>query len=100
MSGTTSKALKVAPMAMTGVEVPEKYIWCSVPGTPPSIKSEVATKLAAVAVRLETSPKVANITAKATVAKTSKKTSTHRCTTHQRQYSMRVMVVRSPEKGP
>src|SRR5699024_7025632 len=96
INGTTSNALKVAPIAITGVEVPEKYIWCNVPGTPPSRNKEAATRLAAVALRLVTKPMVANIKAKDTVAKTSKKPSTHRCTTHQRQYSIMVICVRSP----
>jgi hypothetical protein len=39
---------------------------------------------------------VEKMKASAVVAKTSKKPSTHRCTTHQRQYSITDRLVRSP----
>ncbi len=38
VSGTTSKALKVAPKAMAFTGVPEKYKWCKVPKMPPAKK--------------------------------------------------------------
>src|SRR5690625_2035829 len=95
-SGTTSSALKVAPTAITGVVVPEKYRWWNVPGTPPSINREAEARVAAVAMVRDTSPMLQNINARAAVANTSKKPSTLRCTTHQRQYSITDRCVRSP----
>ena len=43
---------------------------------------------------------LAKMKARAAVAKTSKKPSTQRCTTHQRQYSMTERCVRAPKKKP
>jgi methyl-accepting chemotaxis protein len=45
-------------------------------------------------------PQRAKTKASAAVAKTSKKPSTHRCTTHQRQYSITDRCVRAPKKKP
>ncbi|MNN98950.1 hypothetical protein D3C81_2184770 [compost metagenome] len=83
-------------MAITGVVVPAKYRWWKVPGIPPSMNSEAEARLAAVAMRTDTRPRVEKMKASAVVAKTSKKPSTHRCTTHQRQYSITDKCVRSP----
>ena len=77
-------------MAMTGVVVPAKYRWWKVPGMPPSMNNEAEARLAVVAMRRDTSPSVEKMKASAVVAKTSKKPSTHRCTIHQRQYSITV----------
>ncbi|MCY1235590.1 hypothetical protein D9M72_482120 [compost metagenome] len=63
---------------------------------PPSMNSEAEARLAAVAIGRDTRPSVEKMNASAVVAKTSKKPSTHRCTTHQRQYSITVRLVRSP----
>src|SRR3546814_20733142 len=52
---------------MTGVVVPEKYIWCRVPGTPPSMNSDADARLATVAPRLDTRPMVAQMNARAVV---------------------------------
>ena len=87
-SGTTSSALKVAPTAITGVVVPEKYRWWKVPGTPPSMNRLADARLADVATVRDTRPMLQKIKARAVVANTSKKPSTHRWTIHQRQYSM------------
>ncbi|MCY1525689.1 hypothetical protein D9M68_606770 [compost metagenome] len=95
-SGTTSSALNAAPTAITGVVVPLKYRWWKVPGMPPSMNSEAEARLAVVAMRRDTRPRVEKIKANAVVAKTSKKPSTHRWTIHQRQYSITVRCVRSP----
>ena len=66
------------------------------PGTPPTINREAEAKAAAVPKRLLTKPKLTKINASAAVANTSKKPSTHKCTTHQRQYSITDRLVRSP----
>ncbi len=55
---------------------------------PPNKKIAVEAIVALVAVRALISPSREKRNAMTTVAKTSKKPSTHRCTTHQRQYSM------------
>ena len=60
------------------------------------MNSEAEARLAAVAIRTDTKPSVAKMNASAVVANTSKKPSTHRCTTHQRQYSITDRWVRSP----
>ncbi len=86
----------MAPTAITGVVVPAKYRWWKVPGTPPSMNSEAEARLAVVAMRLDTRPMLEKMKASAVVANTSKKPSTHRCTTHQRQYSITDRWVRSP----
>ncbi|MCY1186253.1 hypothetical protein D9M73_271100 [compost metagenome] len=86
----------MAPTAITGVVVPEKYRWWKVPGTPPSMNSEAEAREAAEAVRFPTRPMVTKMKASAVVANTSKKPSTHRCTTHQRQYSITDRWVRAP----
>ncbi|MDP0459774.1 hypothetical protein Q7687_24045, partial [Escherichia coli] len=75
---TFPKALKVAPTAITGVVVPEKYKWWKVPGTPPSINKDAEAKLALVAIVRDTKPILWKIKAKDTVANTSKKPSTHK----------------------
>ena len=89
-------SLQLAPTAITGVVVPAKYKWWKVPGMPPSMNSEADARLAVVAMLRETRPMLLNTKASAVVAKTSKKPSTHRCTTHQRQYSITDRLVRSP----
>ncbi|MPM78003.1 hypothetical protein SDC9_125013 [bioreactor metagenome] len=96
ISGTTSSALNDAPTAITGVVVPAKYRWWKVPGMPPSRNSDADARLAVVAMGRETRPMLENTKASAVVANTSKKPSTHRCTTHQRQYSITDRLVRSP----
>src|SRR5688572_15267122 len=95
-SGTTSSALKLAPSATTAVGVPTKYRWCSVPSTPPDMKMMVANNTAVVADFACTSPRRVKMSAITAVANTSKKPSTHRCTSHQRQYSTSEMWVCSP----
>src|SRR5687767_4299294 len=95
-SGTTSSALKLAPSATTAVGVPTKYKWCSVPSTPPDMNTIVANNTAVVADFACTSPSLTKISAITAVANTSKNPSTHRCTSHQRQYSTSEMCVCSP----
>ncbi len=63
---------------------------------PPERKIVADSTLARAAMRIVTSPSRANRNAMTTVAKTSKKPSTHRCTTHQRQYSATARFVRRP----
>ena len=70
------------------MEVPEKNRWCSVPRTPPAMKMIVANNTATVASLIGISPSRVNRNAITAVAKTSKNPSTHRCTSHQRQYSI------------
>ncbi|MNG37738.1 hypothetical protein D3C84_1251760 [compost metagenome] len=60
------------------------------------MNSEAEPRVAVVARRLETNPMLVKMKARAVVANTSKKPSTHRCTTHQRQYSMTDKLLRSP----
>ena len=76
--------------------MPEKYRWCSVPMMPPDRKIVADSTLACAAVRIATSFSRAKRKAMTTVAKTSKKPSTHRCTTHQRQYSATARFVCRP----
>ena len=59
-------------------------------------KTVVEKSVAAVAVPARTSPMRAKRKATAAVAKTSKKPSTQRWTTHQRQYSATLRCVRAP----
>jgi hypothetical protein len=60
---------------------------------PPARKITVEKSTPAVAVPTRSSPMRVNRKAMTTVAKTSKNPSTHRCTTHQRQYSARARLV-------
>ena len=60
------------------------------------VEPEAHKRTGAVAMRTDTRPRVEKMKASAVVAKTSKKPSTHRCTTHQRQYSITDRCVRSP----
>ena len=86
-SGTTSSAEMLAPSAITPVVVPAKYRWWKVPRMPPAMNTMVANSTLTVAVRPRTSPSLTNRKLITATANTSKKPSTHRCTTHQRQYS-------------
>ena len=99
-SGTTSSALKAAPIAMIDVGVPAKYRWWNVPGIPAKRNIALDAMTAAPACDRCTSPRRAKMMAAAAVANTSKKPSTHRCTTHQRQYSITVRCVRALKKNP
>ncbi len=67
--------------------LPTKYRWCRVPSTPPVMNTMVANSTATAAVDVRSRPSRVKISAMTAVAKTSKKPSTHRCTSHQRQYS-------------
>ncbi|MNC57522.1 hypothetical protein D3C75_1071940 [compost metagenome] len=60
------------------------------------MKSDAEARLAVVAMRRDTRPRVEKMKASAVVANTSKKPSTHRWTIHQRQYSITDRLVRSP----
>ena len=60
----------------------------------------VANSTATVAVLTRSSPSRVNRKAMTAVANTSKKPSTHRCTTHQRQYSTMERCVCSPHMSP
>ena len=86
-SGTTSNALKTEPQARATVGVPEKYRWWHVPMIPPERKivAERSAAEAAIPGRIKFNRMKTN--AMTVVAKTSKKPSTHRWTTHHRQYS-------------
>src|SRR5690348_8251702 len=86
-SGTTSRALNTAPRAITVDEAPEKYRWWKVPIMPPDRNTTVEKRTALVAVLVDNSFSRVNRKAITTVANTSKKPSTHRWTTHHRQYS-------------
>ncbi len=68
----------------------------AVPMIPPDRKIVADSRLASPAVRSDTSFSRANRNAITTVAKTSKKPSTQRCTTHQRQYSTMARLVCRP----
>ena len=85
--GTISSALKVAPNANTPVGVALKYRWWKVPNIPPAKNTIVEKSTAVLATLMRNKPKRENKKAATTVANTSKKPSTQRCTTHQRQYS-------------
>ena len=76
--------------------MPLKYKWWKVPGMPPNRKIVVEAMKARFALRAFTRPKRVKSKAKTPVAKTSKKPSTHRCTTHQRQYSATERCERAP----
>jgi hypothetical protein len=80
--------------------VPVKYRWCRVPSTPPAMNTMVANSTATVAVLARSRPRRVNRKAITAVANTSKKPSTHRCTTHQRQYSTIDRWVCSPHIRP
>src|SRR5205085_12575070 len=67
---------------------------------PPDRKMTVEKSTARVAVLTESSCRRVNRNAITTVAKTSKKPSTRRCTTHQRQYSAVMMWLRCPYINP
>jgi hypothetical protein len=54
---------------------------------PPNMKTMVSRMIALLAVAARIRPRRVNSSAMTAVAKTSKKPSTHRCTSHQRQYS-------------
>src|SRR3954447_11109088 len=99
-SGTTSRALKTEPQARATVGVPEKYKWWQVPMMPPERKivAESRADLAAKAGRIK--PRRVKKKAITVVANTSKKPSTQRCTTHQRQYSTMVRCVCCPQVSP
>jgi hypothetical protein len=88
VSGTTSRAENTAPTAITEVGVPVQYRWCSVPRMPPKRNTMVSATIARFALAARTSPSFVKISAHTAVANTSKKPSTHRCTSHQRQYSI------------
>ena len=68
--------------------MPAKYKWWKVPGIPPTKKSDALASVEKVANLFETRPRLTNTKASEAVANTSKKPSTQRCTTHQRQYSI------------
>ena len=91
---------EAAPSAITAVGVPVKYRWCNVPSMPPDRKTIVANNTATVAVPMRSRPRRVNRNAITAVAKTSKNPSTHRCTTHQRQYSTIDRCVCSPHMSP
>jgi hypothetical protein len=86
-SGTTSSALNTDPKPSTMLGVPAKYRWWNVPIIPPERNTTVENRTARVAVTTDRSFRRVSRNAITTVANTSKKPSTHRCTTHQRQYS-------------
>ena len=100
VSGTTSSALNTEPQASATVGVPEKYRWWQVPMMPPERKmvAESSAALAAKAGRISLSRVKKN--AITVVANTSKKPSTHRWTTHQRQYSTIDRCVCCPQVKP
>src|ERR1051325_2580016 len=100
VSGTTSKALKTDPKANATVGVPEKYRWWHVPMIPPERKivAESRADFAANAGRIN--PSRVKKKAITVVANTSKKPSTHRWTTHQRQYSTIERCVCCPQVNP
>jgi len=99
-SGTTSRAENEAPRAMTAVVVPAKYRWWKVPSTPPAMNTIVAKSTLLVALRARIRPSLTKRKLITATAKTSKKPSTHRCTTHQRQYSTTAMWLCSPHIRP
>jgi len=68
--------------------------------TPPLRNTIVAKRTALVAVFGRTRPSLVNRKAMTAVANTSKKPSTHRCTTHQRQYSTMARCVLRPHIRP
>jgi hypothetical protein len=88
VSGTTSRAENTAPTAMTEVGVPVQYRWCSVPRMPPNRNTMVSATMARLAEAARNRPRLVKMRATTAVANTSKKPSTHRCTSHQRQYSI------------
>ena len=67
--------------------VPEKYRWWQVPMMPPDRKIVADSRAAAAATPGRTRPSRMKKKAMTVVAKTSKNPSTHRWTTHHRQYS-------------
>ncbi len=71
-----------------------------VPRMPPARKMTVEKITAAVALAICNNPIRVNRNAMTTVAKTSKKPSTQRCTTHQRQYSAMARCVCRPHISP
>jgi hypothetical protein len=87
VSGTTSSAENTEPTAITEVGVPVQYRWCNVPRMPPNRKTMVSAMMARLADAARIRPRLVKMRATTAVAKTSKNPSTHRCTSHQRQYS-------------
>ena len=86
--GTTSRAENIAPMAITNVGVPGEVQM--VQGAQDAAEQEtmVSRMMALLAVAARISPRRVKSRAITAVANTSKKPSTHRCTSHQRQYSI------------
>lgn len=99
-SGTTSSAENEAPKATAAVVVPAKYRWWNMPSTPSVRYTMVANSTATVATLPRTSPSLRKRKLITATANTSKKPSTHKCTTHQRQYSTTEMWLCSPHIRP
>src|SRR5262245_29050259 len=87
VSGITSAAEKKAPSAMWIAGVPLKYRWCIVPTTQPMEYSTISRYTTRVSVCGETTPSSTKMYATMIVVKSSRKSSTHRCTTQKRQKS-------------
>ena len=99
-SGTTSRALNTEPQASATVGVPAKYRWWQVPMMPPDRKIVAESNAAAAARPGRIRFSRMNTNAMTVVANTSKNPSTHRWTTHHRQYSTIDRCVCRPQLKP